>query len=75
MTTINFAKISAGFEAAKNMQTEWRAEWRELTDFLLPARGIYVDTEPSKRKLYSSSIINSVGSDALGVLVAGLHGG
>lgn len=75
MTTINFAKISAGFEAAKNMQTEWRAEWRELTDFLLPARGVYVDTEPSKRKLYSSSIINSVGSDALGVLVAGLHGG
>jgi len=49
-------------------------EWRQLSDYLLPSRGLlHTYNRPQKRKLSPAKVINPTGSDALGVLVAELH--
>jgi len=59
----------------RNDRSEWEAEWRKISDWLLPGRGIYQTyTKPPKRKLTNKNIINPAGEDALNVLVSGLYG-
>ena len=56
-------------------RTDWEAEWRQISDFLLPGRGIYQTyTKPRKRKLTTRNVINTVAEDALYVLTSGMHG-
>lgn len=75
MSKYTYAQVTAAYESAKQERSDWEAEWKDISTFLLPGRGMYGDTKPTKRKLYSASIINSLATDALNVLVSGLHGG
>lgn len=75
MSDYTFAQVSSFYEAAKQERADWETEWKDISEFLLPGRGRYGDTKPDKRKLYSSSIINSIATDALNVLISGMHGG
>jgi hypothetical protein len=64
------------YSELRNERTEWEAEWRDISDYLLPGRGIYQTySKPRKRKLTSTNVINSVAEDALYVLTSGMHGG
>jgi len=57
-------------------RSEWEAEWRNVSDFLIPGRGIFQTyAKPRKRKLTSPKVINTIGEDALNVLTSGIHGG
>jgi len=57
-------------------RAEWEAEWRDISDYLLPGRGIFqLYANPRKRKLTSPNVINTVAEDALYVLTSGMHGG
>ena len=72
----SLAKVTAGLAAAQSERSEFEAEWRSLTAYLLPGRGIYQTySKPQKRKLTSPRVINSIGEDSLGVLTSGMHGG
>lgn len=64
------------FTFALDYRSTWDAEWRNITDYLLPGRGIYqLYTTPQVRKLVSPKVINTTGREALQVLTSGFHGG
>jgi len=54
---------------------EWISEWKQISNYLLPGRGIYqYYSQPRKRKLTSPYVVNPVAEDALHVLTSGMHG-
>lgn len=64
------------FAFALTYRSTWDAEWRNITDYLLPGRGIYqLYTTPQVRKLVSPKVINTTAREALQVLTSGFHGG
>ena len=71
----SFDKVLSTYEDLRNERQEWEAEWRTISDFLLPGRGIYQTySNPRKRKLTTQNIINTIGEDSLNILTSGLHG-
>ena len=58
----------------KNERSEWESEWRDLSKYLLPGRGVYQTlSKPRKRKLSNPAVVNPAGEDALTIMVGGLH--
>ena len=71
----SFDKVNSIYQDLRNERSEWESEWRQISDFLLPGRGIYQTyTKPRKRKLTTTNVINTIGEDSLYVLTSGLHG-
>jgi hypothetical protein len=69
-------QLESEYAQAINERSAWDTEWRKITDYLLPGRGIYhLYTKPQKRKMVSPKVINPIAREALGVLTSGLHGG
>lgn len=74
MKTIS--ELEEEYRQSLNYRATWDTEWRKITDFLLPGRGIYnLYTKPQARKLTSGKVINTVAREALQVLTSGFHGG
>jgi len=72
----SYARLMTLYEDLKDERYEWEAEWRTISDYLLPGRGIYQTyAKPRKRKLTSAKVINTIAEDALYVLTSGMHGG
>jgi hypothetical protein len=70
------SKVYGGYIDCQNERSEFEAEWRDISDYLLPGRGVYQQySKPRKRKLTSPKVVNSVAEDALYVLTSGMHGG
>ena len=75
-------KKKFSYEKVQQIQAEllqerydWEQEWVDISNYLLPGRGIYnAYTKPKKRKLTNEKIINTVGEDSLYVLTSGIHG-
>jgi len=59
-----------------NIRNDWIPDAREVSDWLIPARGIFTaNTRPKKRTLVSSKIVNPKGKQAFEVLVSALKEG
>lgn len=72
----SYSKVTAQFADLEDERSEWEAEWRQISDFLLPGRGVYQTySKPRKRKLTSHRVINTIAEDSLYVLTSGMHGG
>lgn len=57
-------------------RSAWDSEWKKITDYLLPGRGVYqLYNKPQIRKLISPKVINTVAREALQVLTSGFQGG
>jgi hypothetical protein len=64
------------YQALLQDRSEWETEWKDVSEFLLPGRGIYqLYTKPIKRTLTNRKIINPIGREALDVMVTGVHNG
>ena len=74
---LEYSNVRGGYQEAVNERTEWEREWRAISNFLLPGRGIYnrYTYTKRKRKLTTPNVINTVAEDALYVLTSGMHGG
>lgn len=60
----------------RSQRSEFEADWKEITDYELPGRGLYsLYSQPRKRKLTSDKIVNTTATEAIKVLAAGLQGG
>lgn len=71
----SYEKVEAMYQELRNDRSEWESEWRTISDFLLPGRGIYQTySKPRKRKLTTPNVINTVGEDSLHILTSGMHG-
>lgn len=72
----SYPKVTSQFRDLENEQSDWKAEWQQISNYLLPGRGIYQGfSKPQKRKLTSHQVINPIAEDALYVLTSGMHGG
>ena len=76
MPSYDYASAYSTYQELLNERSDWEAEWRQISQFLLPGRGIFTGlTRPSKRKLTTPKVINTIAEDALYVLTSGMHGG
>jgi hypothetical protein len=74
--SLKYSTVIQTMEDLKNERMEWESEWRQISEYLLPGRGIYQTfSKPRKRKLVSPKVINTTGEDALYILTSGMHGG
>lgn len=72
---IKFSKLMALYEEAKLERYHYFGEWKKISRYLVPGRGIYSDTTKPNRRLTNKSIINNAAEDALYVLTSGMHAG
>lgn len=64
------------YAQALDYRSSWDTEWKKITDYLLPGRGIYqLYSKPQTRRFASPKVINTVGRESLRVLTSGFHGG
>lgn len=69
-------RLMAEYVQLRTERSEYEAEWKQLSDFLLPGRGIYqLYSRPRKRRITSQHVINPAARDALKVLTSGFQGG
>lgn len=74
--TYTLSSCMADYLLLKSERSEWESEWKEISEYLLPGRGLYNTlATPQKRKLTSPKAINTVARDALRVLSSGVQGG
>lgn len=73
---IDYTTVLSQYQELRDERSEWEQEWRQISDYLLPGRGIYQTyAKPRKRKLTTPKVINTIAEDALYVLTSGMHGG
>jgi hypothetical protein len=60
-------------------QSSWRPHWKEISEYMLPRQGRYLDgstdTRANDGKKVHSKIINGSAKDALRIIAAGMQGG
>ena len=73
---LSYKNIVARRTELEDERSEWETEWRQLSDFLIPGRGVYQTyNKPRKRKLTSTRVVNTIAEDSLYVLTSGMHAG
>jgi len=73
---LSYVNVASTYNELRDDRAEYEAEWRTISDYLLPGRGIYQTySKPRKRKLTSPKVVNNIAEDALLVLTSGMHGG
>ena len=76
LKSYDYTSVMRGYGEARNERMDWETEWRKISNYLVPGRGIYQTySRPRKRKLTNTGVINSAAEDALYVLTSGMHGG
>jgi len=74
--TMSFNKVDSVYNDLMSERHDWEAEWRQVSENLLPGRGIYQTyAKPRKRKLTNPKIVNPIAEAALYVLTSGMHSG
>ena len=69
-----YEKALSMYMDALNERSEPESEWRQISEYLVPGRGIYQNySKPRKKKLSSPKVINTAGEDSLTVLTSGMH--
>jgi hypothetical protein len=75
LENISYNKVLGLYEEAKNERSDWESKYRDISDYLLPGRGIYQTyNNPRRRDLTSRRTVNPMAEDALYVLTSGMHG-
>ncbi len=74
--SMDYEALVSTYDVLVTERSEWEAEWRNLSDYLLPGRGLYtLPGKQYKRSLSSPKLINTIGTDSLNILSSGFHGG
>ena len=72
---LTLEKLYARYTDLLSERAEFEQEWQQISNYLVPGRGIYQRfAKPKKRKLTSPRVINNTAEDALYVLTSGMHG-
>lgn len=73
---LSFVKVTAAYQEARNERSDWETDYRMISEYLLPGRGIFQTySKPRKRQLTTKKVINTTGEDSLYVLTSGMHSG
>lgn len=70
-----YPNLLATYQELLNDRSEWDSSWRQVSEWLLPGRGVFQTfTTPRKRKLTNANIVNNTGEEALYDFTAELAG-
>jgi hypothetical protein len=74
MASLTYRDAWNAYASLRIERQPWEHEWQQISNFLLPGRGIYhIYSRKKQLKLVSPAILNDAGGDALGTLVSGFH--
>ena len=62
-------------QSLRQERSSWESHWQEISDYILPRKGIYAGHRPNDGGIRSGKIIDSTATRALRILAAGLQGG
>ncbi len=62
-------------QGLRQERNSWESHWQEISDYILPRKGIYSGHRPNDGRVRSGKIIDSTATRALRILAAGLQGG
>ncbi len=62
-------------QSLRQERSSWESHWQEISDYILPRKGVYAGHRPNDGGVRSGKIIDSTATRALRILAAGLQGG
>jgi hypothetical protein len=62
-------------QGLRQERNSWESHWQEISDYILPRKGVYNGHLPNDGRVRSGKIIDSTATRALRILAAGLQGG
>ena len=74
-TEIDLRKLTRELAAMETIRTRYMPVWQEISEYILPGRGIFDKSEPNQGDRRDKKIIDPTAPQALHVLSAGLQGG
>ncbi|NDV21768.1 portal protein [Desulfovibrio sp. JC022] len=75
MRHIENNKYLQRLQSLRQERNSWESHWQEISDYILPRKGIYDGHRPNDGRVRSGKIIDSTATRSLRVLAAGLQGG
>lgn len=73
--SLSFESVVSVLRELETERSYWEKEWRIISDYLIPGKGIFQTyTRPTKRRITSTKIVNSTAQDAMEVLVSEIYG-
>ena len=75
MNDVNRNKYTSRLQSLRQERSSWEGNWQEISDYILPRKGIYNGQRPNNGRRKGSKIIDSTATRALRILAAGLQGG
>ncbi|WP_320169515.1 portal protein [Maridesulfovibrio sp.] len=68
-------RYTARLLSLRQERSSWEPHWQEISDYILPRRGVYSGQRPNDGRVKGGRIIDSTATRALRILAAGLQGG
>ncbi|SME88371.1 portal protein [Desulfovibrio gilichinskyi] len=75
MNVSNKNKYESRLKTLRQERSSWEGHWREISDYILPRKGVYDGIIPNDGSRKNNRIIDSTATRALRILAAGLQGG
>ena len=70
-----YQELMAAFEDLKQERYTFEADWRAVSDYIIPGRGVLQTYSKPRNRRTVPNTINTIAEDALGVLASGMHAG
>ncbi len=75
MKHIDNNKYLKRLQGLRQERNSWESHWQEISDYILPRKGVYDGYRPNDGRVKSGKIIDSTATRSLRILAAGLQGG
>lgn len=75
MNDTDKSRYTSRLQTLRQERSSWELHWQEISDYILPRRGVYSGSRPNDGRARGGKIIDSTATRALRILAAGLQGG
>lgn len=72
---VDLKKLARELSAMENTREQWLPVWKEISEYILPGRGVFDKQQPNQGDRKDKKIIDPTAQQSLHVLSAGLQGG
>ncbi|CCO25008.1 portal protein [Maridesulfovibrio hydrothermalis] len=75
MKDLDKSRYTSRLQTLRQERRSWEGHWQEISDYILPRKGIYDGQQPNDGRMKGGKIIDSTATRGLRILAAGLQGG
>ncbi|WP_031479401.1 portal protein [Maridesulfovibrio frigidus] len=75
MNSNNKNRYESRLKSLLQERSSWEGHWKEISDYILPRKGLYAGSQPNDGRRKGNRIIDSTATRSLRILAAGLQGG